>query len=243
MSSLFLLFSGAVLGLVLGSFAGMASWRWPREESWLPPSQCITCRKRLGVRDLVPVFSWLWRRGQCGCGQIKVPARYTLVEGGMGLALALLALKYGLSIEFALLATVFTLLAIITVIDFEHTIIPDGANLALGVLGLGWVALTGGEWLDRLGSVTVIGGVGIFLAGVYSRLRKRDMLGWGDVKFMLAAGLWVPLELAPVYLGVSGLLGLILGIVMNKGFAAREFPFGPALTAALAGFILTGHAS
>jgi len=243
MSAFFLLFSGAVLGLVLGSFAGMASWRWPQQASWLTPSQCISCHKRLGVRDLVPAFSWLVRKGKCGCGKIKVPARYTLCETGLAAALAILLWQHEFTVQFALLAALFTLLTIITVIDFEHMIIPDGANLAVGLLGAAWVYVNGANWLEQAGSVALLGGVGFFLAGVYSRLRKRDMLGWGDVKFMLAAGFWIPLEYGPLYLGISGLLGLLLGMVMNKGFAAREFPFGPALTAALAGFVVAGYAA
>lgn len=72
---------GLLLGLVMGSFATMASYRLPRRLSLVaPPSACPACGHRLGVRDLFPVFSWLFARGRCRhCAQ-KIPARYPLIE-------------------------------------------------------------------------------------------------------------------------------------------------------------------
>jgi prepilin signal peptidase PulO-like enzyme (type II secretory pathway) len=77
----FRVFAGLLFGLVLGSFVTMASYRLPRRLSIVtPPSSCPVCTHRLGVPDLVPVFSWLFLRGRCRHCHTKIPARYPLIE-------------------------------------------------------------------------------------------------------------------------------------------------------------------
>lgn len=62
--------AGAALGAVLGSFLNCARWRLPRKISLRhPPSMCPSCQTRLGIPDLVPIFSYLALRGRCRhCG-------------------------------------------------------------------------------------------------------------------------------------------------------------------------------
>jgi len=80
-----------ILGLCLGSFATMLSWRVPRGRSIIaPPSACPSCGTRLTGADLVPVLSWAAQGGRCRHCKTKVPARYPLIElstGGLCLAL------------------------------------------------------------------------------------------------------------------------------------------------------------
>lgn len=57
---------GGIFGSVMGSFLECAAYRIPRGISMRqPPSQCPSCHTRLGVPDLVPVFSYLALRGHC----------------------------------------------------------------------------------------------------------------------------------------------------------------------------------
>lgn len=73
--------AGVALGLVLGSFVTMLSYRLPRGESivW-PRSRCALCKSALGVRDLVPLFSWIFHGGRCRhCGG-AISIRYPAIE-------------------------------------------------------------------------------------------------------------------------------------------------------------------
>jgi leader peptidase (prepilin peptidase)/N-methyltransferase len=72
---------GGVLGGVLGSFAACMHDR-VREGVSLryPPSHCMACKTPLGVPDLIPIFSWLWRRGHCGYCHAPIPPRLFLTE-------------------------------------------------------------------------------------------------------------------------------------------------------------------
>ena len=77
----FRLLAGLLVGLALGSFVTMLSYRAPRNISIIsPPSQCTHCRTPLKARDLMPVLSWLIERGKCRhCGE-KIAVRYVLIE-------------------------------------------------------------------------------------------------------------------------------------------------------------------
>jgi prepilin signal peptidase PulO-like enzyme (type II secretory pathway) len=77
----FRVLAGVLVGLALGSFVTMLSYRAPRSISIIaPPSHCVKCHTPLKIRDLVPVFSWLIERGKCRhCGG-KVGMRYVLIE-------------------------------------------------------------------------------------------------------------------------------------------------------------------
>ena len=53
-----------VLGMVVASFLNVCIDRLPNNKSLLSPrSHCDSCHHRLTIRDLVPVFSYLWLRG------------------------------------------------------------------------------------------------------------------------------------------------------------------------------------
>ncbi len=61
---------GGVLGLVIGSFLATILVRWPKGENALAGrSRCDACGTVLRARELVPILSWLVRRGRCrACG-------------------------------------------------------------------------------------------------------------------------------------------------------------------------------
>src|SRR5580693_3466222 len=76
----FRLLAGLLVGLSLGSFVTMLSYRAPRNLSIIsPPSHCPHCHTPLKARDLVPVVSWAVERGKCRhCGE-RCGVRYVLI--------------------------------------------------------------------------------------------------------------------------------------------------------------------
>lgn len=99
-----------VYGLVIGSFLNVCVWRVPRGMSIVRPgSHCPACGTMLRARDLVPVFSFLARKGKCAyCGE-SIPVRYPLVELATALGFLALYLLHGVSGEFLLRAALFCL--------------------------------------------------------------------------------------------------------------------------------------
>jgi len=86
----------AALGAALGSFVGLCLDRIPRRQSIVhPPSHCRACQRALAATDLVPVLSYLQRRGRCRyCGAPIGPHLLALELAGAG-ALAVLPVWLG----------------------------------------------------------------------------------------------------------------------------------------------------
>ena len=117
----FRLAAGLVVGLALGSFATMLSYRLPRRLSIiLPRSHCPQCKAVVKSRDLVPVFSWLFARGKCRACGAKISARYPAIElvTALGTMMAFWLIGVQPTLFVALLAVVAIVTA--TVIVFER---------------------------------------------------------------------------------------------------------------------------
>ncbi len=55
-----------VLGTFMGSFVGVLAYRIPRDQQWVRGrSVCPVCGHELGVRDLIPLWSYVFLRGRC----------------------------------------------------------------------------------------------------------------------------------------------------------------------------------
>ena len=95
----------ALLGMVVASFLNVCIDRLPHNESLLfPASHCASCHHRLAVKDLIPIFSYLWLRGRCRYCRVPIPRRLLWVEIGTGVLFAYLYWHYGLSAELAVTA-------------------------------------------------------------------------------------------------------------------------------------------
>ena len=218
----------------VGSFLGLVVDRLPRSEAVLAGrSRCDVCARPLGPLELMPVVSWLGRRGRCACGQARLPAFYPLVElAALGVVLWAMTELQG----WLLLATVllgWTLLTL-ALIDARHLILPDELTLPLIPLGLLTAFALGPDRL-ALHSVAAVAGYVLLvaLAYLYRRLREREGLGRGDAKLFASAGAWVgPFGLASVLLfaALSGLITALARRLAGRPLeAASELPFGPHL--------------
>jgi len=107
--------AGLLVGLILGSFTTMLSYRLPRHLSIVaPPSSCPSCRTRLKPLDLVPVASWLLSGGKCRHCATPIGKRYVLIELATAIAvtLAFIVLGFTLALAAAIAAIVATVTAI-----------------------------------------------------------------------------------------------------------------------------------
>ncbi|TNE31896.1 MAG: prepilin peptidase [Alphaproteobacteria bacterium] len=238
-----------VLGLFLGSFVSALSWRMPRGYSILSidgskRSVCPHCRTALGVRDLVPLFSYLFSGGKCRHCHKKISRRYPLIELMTAVFCTVLFVFTPLAQAsipgFLIMMMLALTLSAILAIDLEHKIIPNRLNIAVGVLGAAALLLpyiTAAASLETLGktlgtaalTAAVYGILPIVIRYVFFLVTKKDALGFGDIKFFAAAGLWLSLSALPLFLIISGLGGILLGLVWKKATGEDAFPFGPAL--------------
>jgi len=176
----------------VGSFLALLVVRVPEGEGVaLGRSICRSCRHPLGVRDLVPVVSWLWARGRCRHCRAPVSAFYPGVElAALGIALWAAAVTPGW-LFWASCGLGWTLLAL-ALIDWRSLVLPDALTLPLLAAGLAvaWLIEPAKLAPHLLGAAS---GFALFAAigWLYARLRGRDGLGPGDAKLLAAAGGWV----------------------------------------------------
>lgn len=127
----------------------------------------------------------------------------------------------------------------IAVVDQRRQIIPDFLNLLLLLTGLIYSASYGFRHL--LWAFVSVVATGLFFATLrwtYEKLRRRQGLGLGDVKFLAASGAWISLIEMPwlvLAASMSALLYFILiGLIGNSGLSfADRIAFGPHLAIGL----------
>lgn len=226
---------GFVLGLQVGSFANVCISRMPKKESVVfPASHCPNCSASIRAWDNIPLISYLILQGKCRQCQISISAKYPIVEALTGLLLAAVFYKFGFTWECLIYTIVVPTLVIITAIDIEHQIIPDKITLPGIAFGLVAGTYMHGFW-DSLIGLLVGGGLFLFLAEVYFKVRGNMGMGGGDIKYIAAAGAllgWAQVLLV-IFLGsLAGALFGGLGMGIKKLDFLSKIPFGPFLALA-----------
>ncbi|MDX9690254.1 MAG: prepilin peptidase [Proteobacteria bacterium] len=231
---------GGLISLVTASLSAHFGFRSADRlpgESRKP--HCLFCLRPLLLHEYFPLFGWLFRPNPlslaCPCGKKKglwvIPA-VELLAFVMGIIAVILA---GWSPLMIPVCMALGLLPAIAVIDLSFGIIPDGLNLFLAVTGIAALLLGQADvFMSLIGSAGLLA-MGLLLAIGYSKLRKKEMLGLGDVKFFAAAGLWVPVMIIPWFLIAAGVIGAMMGLAWKQITKTKEFPFAPALCLALSG--------
>ena len=236
----FLIAVFALLGTVVASFLNVCCDRLPAGESLVyPPSHCPACQRRLGAKDLIPVFSYLWLRGRCRYCQAPIPRRILGVEVGTGVLFGLAYWHYGLSLELLVTLVYSCIFIVLLVIDLEHQLILNKVvyPAAAVALVIDFLAPKPGIISGAIG-----GGVGLVLF-LIPALVYPGGIGWGDVKMAALLGLVTgfPLTLVALLLAVI-LGGLVAGLLLALKIKKRKeaIPFAPFLSVATLVTLLWG---
>lgn len=231
-------------GLVIGSWLGVLIRRFGtvRETLW-GRSVCDSCGAALRPADLVPVFSFLWLRGQCRYCRTPVAWFHLWVElASLAVAAAALLAEGGGAMAWVDAGLGWALL-LAAWIDAEHFVLPDAVTLPLVLAGLAvtW-GLGPGSVYDHAAAAAL--GYAAFWAlnAGYRAWRGREGLGGGDAKLLAASGAWLGLALLPDEILAAGLLAL-LAVAVRRLAGERlqsdtRIAFGPALALALFGLRL-----
>ncbi|HEX76108.1 MAG TPA: prepilin peptidase [Dehalococcoidia bacterium] len=234
---LFLFF---LLGAAVGSFLNVVADRLPLGKSIIsPPSHCFACRRQLSIKDLVPIFSYLWLKGRCRYCGVSISKRLFWVELGTGILAAFLYWHYGLGWELAMVAFYCCLFLVLLVIDLEHGILPNRIVYPGMVIALIMAVVAE----PGIKNAAIGGGIGLGLL-LIPALVYRGGMGWGDVKLAGLVGLVTgfPLVFVAIFLAIiSG--GLIAGILLLLKLKRRKeaIAFGPFLSLAAMATLFWGN--
>jgi prepilin signal peptidase PulO-like enzyme (type II secretory pathway) len=130
------------------------------------------------------------------------------------------------------------LLAHLSWFDLRHHRIADAHSLGVLALALATLLVDPVQRPFNMALGVMTGGLSLeVLRRVYRRVRGKDGLGFGDVKFVAAAGAWVgPLGI-PYLVLLASVSGLAFAILLHlfrgtTGFSER-IAFGPHLAVGL----------
>lgn len=222
----------ALYGLIFGSFFNVVIYRFQSGESIArPPSQCPSCRTILKIRDLVPVFSYLFLKGRCRYCGAKISPRYCVVEILTVFIFTATFYYFGLSWLCLKYTVLFSLLLIISAIDLESRRIP---NLFV-LLILGWSLLWQLVYPEQPflhAFIGLLAGGGAFLL---ISLFSRGGMGEGDIKLMGALGFAAGWPYVVMVFLVAFFTGAFAGgilVLLKKQTRKSPIPFGPFIAAA-----------
>jgi leader peptidase (prepilin peptidase)/N-methyltransferase len=248
------------LGLLVGSFLNVVIYRLPlmMESRWrrdccellevaqekegarlslaVPNSHCPHCGSAIKPWHNIPVLSYLLLGGRCASCGVAISLRYPAIELLTGLMT--LSLAWHFSVSPALLgAMLFTWsLIALTMIDIDHTLLPD--NITLPLLWLGLLFNIGATYVGLRDAVlgTMLGYLVLWsVYWLFKLLTGKEGMGYGDFKLLAALGAWLGWQSLPLIILLSSLVGAVCGLalmVFKRRGRDVPIPFGPYLAAA-----------
>ncbi|MBP6747759.1 prepilin peptidase [bacterium] len=138
----------ALIGVCVGSFLNVVAVRSLAEKSLLHPgSHCPQCQHKLGLSDLIPIFSYWLLKGKCRYCQAAIHWHYPLVELLTGIVFVTIVHFFSTipcdpyvdrsSITLFILLFASTLIAV-TVTDFKEKLIPHEITYPMVLVGIGF---------------------------------------------------------------------------------------------------------
>jgi len=209
----------------------------------VPRSRCPSCGAPIKAWQNIPVLSYLLLGAQCSNCRQSISVRYPLVETLTAILAAICAWHFGFGWEALMAIGLTCVLVVISLIDFDHQIIPDSI-----VMPLLWVGLTMSLFHPLAGADTlfispqdaIVGAVAGYLSlwSVYQLFKLvtgKEGMGYGDFKLLAALGAWLGWQALPTIILMSAVVGAVIGIGLIV-FRGRDrqipIPFGPYLAAA-----------
>lgn len=256
-----------LLGLTVGSFLNVVIYRLPLmlEKQWqtdckillegeqelnsstqeasfnllTPNSHCPGCDRPIKPWENIPLLSYLILAGKCaGCGS-KISIRYPAIEVISAVLTVLAGVYFGVSLATGLVLLLTWSLICLTMIDFDHQLLPD--DITLPLIWLGLLANSFGVFTSLQSAVygAIAGYLALWIVyWAFKLLTGKEGMGYGDFKLLSALGAWLGWQALPTIILLSSLVGTVIGIfvlvVKNKGKSV-PIPFGPYL--AIAGWI------
>lgn len=219
-----------------------AASQWEKFNLAVPHSHCLHCNSPIKAWQNIPVISYLMLGGKCANCKQGISLRYPGVEFTNGVLSGLVAATFGFGwLTLALLLLTWGLVTL-TLIDFDHQLLPDDITIPLLWLGLVVNALELGMGVTLLDAVlgAIIGYLSLWsFYWAFKLLTGKEGMGYGDFKLLAALGAWMGWQsLLPIII-LSSLVGAVVGVLMILLMGRDKsvpMPFGPYLAGA--GFIM-----
>ncbi|MEJ1489445.1 MAG: A24 family peptidase [Candidatus Sedimenticola sp. (ex Thyasira tokunagai)] len=249
-----------LIGLMIGSFLNVVAYRLPMmmEREWKsqcheilelspaeetprftlsqPRSTCPKCDHPISAWENVPLISYLVLRGRCSACKAAISPRYPIVELTTGLLSLIVAWHFGFSWQCATALPLTWALIALTLIDFDHQLLPD--SIVIPGLWGGLIISLFAIFSDTTSAIigAVVGYLSLWtIFQLFKLLTGKEGMGYGDFKLFALFGAWLGWQYLIQILLLSSIVGALIGISLIL-FRGRDgtipIPFGPYLAAA-----------
>lgn len=216
-----------ILGSFFGSFINCLSYRYINSLDFIySRSICENCGHKLNVSDLIPVFSYLLRKGKCKyCGK-PIDKSHLLIEIITGIVFVLLFIKNKYLNYLYLKDIILSLILIgLSIIDIKSYIIPDGFIIG-GIINYLFFEFDD-IYLDLIRAFII--SVFIYLLVIImNKNNHKDNMGMGDIKLIFMISHYFDAYKVLIIILLASILGLIEILIHKR----NKIPFGPFIAIA-----------
>lgn len=202
----------------------------------VPGSRCPSCGNQIKAWQNIPVLSYLILGGKCASCNTGISARYPVIEFTTMLLSLIVAWQLGPTPQALLGILVTWFLVSMSMIDFDHQLLPD--SLTLPLMWIGLIAALMPVFADLRSAVIGAAAGYLILWSIYwlfKLVTGKEGMGFGDFKLLAALGALLGWQSLPVVILLSSLVGAVVGIALIA-ITGRDksipIPFGPYLAAA-----------
>ncbi len=183
----------------------------------------------------MPIISYILLRGKCRYCGWKIPILYPIVEITGGLIPIISHSISGNWLDTIRISFFLFLLLMLSIIDFQHLILPDKLTYLGLVAGILFSYPSESITLKEAVFASFIGALGFFtVRWIYERMKNIEGLGLGDVKLMAMIGSFVGIEGIVATTIFGSVLGIVYSLIymLKTGTFSRKLliPFGPFLS-------------
>lgn len=233
----------------MGSFFNVLIYRLPRKQSIVfPASHCGECKKPIPFYLNIPIISYLILGGKCKYCGAKIHWHHFLVECLTPILFLAVCFRYiswpfpdNVLVISKYLVFVSFLIPIFFIDLFEGMIFHK-TTIPLIVLGIGFSLFSQSDvgFLNALIGAGFVFALMVSIAWMYSKVKKIDGMGGGDIWLMTAMATFFGIISIPFVIIIASVLGLIYYAIFIR---SKEigFAFGPFLVAASIIWLLVGE--
>lgn len=226
-----------IFGLLIGSFLNALIYRLPRGINIaFPRSSCTKCKKIIFWYENIPIFSYIFLKGQCSRCKTRISLQYPFVEflvSWFAFSIAPRDLEASSLLNFFFFFSIFCAFLVHFIIDLKHQILPDSVTIYVASLFLLISIFNKPLVFWTFGGLIGLG-FPLLVTWVFYKLKGEVGLGGGDIKLYGALGIY----LGPVgimqNIFLSCFLGAIIGLLMIAFKVMKKenpIPFGPFIIA------------
>ena len=221
-----------VIGLTLGSFINVLSYRLPKNMPIIfSRSICPKCNAGIPLYRNIPIITYILQKGMChNCNQ-SISLQYPIVE-----LLTACVFYFGLNSNFSideyiLFVWISSILITITIIDFKTLTIPLKLIIALLIGEIVFMLFNFDNIYYMLsGLLFGLGYLGVTFL-ITSIIYKKQTLGYGDLLLISLIGLWLGPINVLICIFLSSIMGILIWIIDSlKEDRNQKLPFGSYLS-------------